>query len=254
MDRQGVGEHGNGLQHYATSVFRSLMREHMFSAALPLYDVGPTYFPDKTKGTYIDHVALPSDAMELVQSVRVPWAAQAKLQLFKTYGVRYHVPVELRLCWKVRYDGLAGGGPRVDRDALMKALNTAEGREQFVEELGERAHAAKAEYEQASKQCSTDAMWRILMRVLREATTASFPVRRRAMDDIYDQHRKQREELLRRRAELRTIMRKACPADEVQATQIALELVMTTRRCRVLRRECIASLWFLACRACLSQG
>lgn len=101
-------------------------------------------------------------------------------------------------------------------------------------ELEERAQAVKDEHEHAATQCSTDAMWRILMQVLREATAVAFPTRRRTMDDTYDQHRRQREELLKRRAELRTIMRKDCPADEDAAAQISLELVMVTRRCRMM--------------------
>ena len=171
-----VGEFGLSPGHFATEQLKDIVETYDLAYLETFNDAGPTFFGNKTS-SYIDHILAPKG---LTRDSRAWTSRRAMriLQLIPTVAPRDHCPlfVEFRPCRGVPANETQKKQKAVDRDAMMKALRTGEGREAFVTSLKKNlTEIDQEEWDRASKDMYPDGNWRTLREALNQATTQAFP-------------------------------------------------------------------------------
>ena len=213
----------------AGTFFReALARQHM-KACLCEVPLAPTYHSHHGTGSWIDHWFVPtSKTFSLLALQR----SMARLQTITSTAPRDHCPIRLHIDTIVWHPPEATAkNDTLDRDAIMKAYLSSRLRTPFVEAVEEKmlAEGWYDKWRSCMNDDAPDDSWRLMVKTISEAALVVFPPAPKKKEDEYTELARQRQSLLKERAQHRQDLR---GTDEDTAAGLQLELVMISRRAR----------------------
>ena len=228
-----VGDELPGVQHKTAEVVRDWATRHSMSIATTFWHTGFTFFNGHKKSK-IDHIIIPSSALKLVKSVRADYSRMAKWQLVAKADKHDHAPVVFHLRADLCHpEKREVASKRVSQAAMMEAWLTGRGRAEFSCGLEAAIQQVDdATWHAAANDTSPCQYWELLKECMYKAGEAAFPCVAKAAIPGTDEFVGKKHELLRTRATLRRVL-----PDSEQLERVQLELVMVTRRLRVLRQK-----------------
>lgn len=225
-----VGGEGAGREYEIAEEIREFCAAHYLQVETTRWATGSTYFGPRGHGSKVDHFLLPTDVANRVKKVWVDMRAGRRLQVIPAREPRDHMPVRIAVDLSYGRTEKAERKSNIARDLLMRALARGERRREYLEALEKKVQEIGDEvWQEAMDDWTTDGMWELLAKAMREPTTEVFE-KHAGFGGQYCEQVKERTRLLRRRAELRNSLDHVDEEEEVD--MVKLQLVLASRGCR----------------------
>lgn len=231
---EGIGDHGLGREHSAARRLRQTMVDHHLALVSSFVPIAYSFYGTDGQRSKIEHLLMPAGALAARVEGMVPWKTQREWQLIGTREVRDHVPQVITLRPDLREQCRPQCAPRLNEGAVMQCLMHGTRRGEIHCALEEDMELRKEKFEQAAEGTTTNGMWTPIADSLRSAAVRTFPAGPRLLDVHYADLRLHREELLKERRQLRSMLE---GSDEEREGMVQLQLQLVSGRCRRLRQS-----------------
>lgn len=220
-----------GRQHKTAELIREWLPKHDICVATTFHKVGFTYMngPRRSK---IYHVLVPRGGLTRVFYVRADYNAMRDLQLVARVDLYDHAPLTGQVDVSVAHPQRPPRASRICGNSVMDALLSGAKRDVYVRELNCELSSLGSKWKSSMQAPSTCTAWGLLSSAILRAAGKVFPRVGPSEDPVEAAFVAKRLLLLQDRAALR---RRAAAEDDIEGVQ--LELVMTNRRLRLLRRD-----------------